>query len=149
MVVKHSVCDPCFSLHWQQVKAGFVLNIIGVITINIALNTWGAAMFNLNTFPDWANVTTIPTPWSRDTRKEGRREGGGGGEWRDGKRGEMLYVHLYLGQAVNRRQCWWSTHSGWSKAATVYTLHITTHTVCLPVGLVLLLHSVKVLIDLN
>uniref|UniRef100_A0A673ZYK6 Solute carrier family 13 member 2 n=1 Tax=Salmo trutta TaxID=8032 RepID=A0A673ZYK6_SALTR len=46
----------------DMAKAGFVLNIIGVITINIALNTWGAAMFNLNTFPDWANVTTIPTP---------------------------------------------------------------------------------------
>ncbi|XP_038817711.1 solute carrier family 13 member 2-like [Salvelinus namaycush] len=46
----------------DMVKAGFVLNIIGVITINIALNTWGAAMLNLNTFPDWANVTTIPTP---------------------------------------------------------------------------------------
>uniref|UniRef100_A0A8K9V0D1 Solute carrier family 13 member 2 n=1 Tax=Oncorhynchus mykiss TaxID=8022 RepID=A0A8K9V0D1_ONCMY len=38
----------------DMAKAGFVLNIVGVITINIALNTWGAAMFNLNTFPDWA-----------------------------------------------------------------------------------------------
>uniref|UniRef100_A0AAZ3QY47 Solute carrier family 13 member 2 n=1 Tax=Oncorhynchus tshawytscha TaxID=74940 RepID=A0AAZ3QY47_ONCTS len=38
----------------DMAKAGFVLNIIGVITINIALNTWGTAMFNLNTFPDWA-----------------------------------------------------------------------------------------------
>ncbi|XP_038830120.1 solute carrier family 13 member 5-like isoform X1 [Salvelinus namaycush] len=46
----------------DMAKAGFVLNIVGVITINIALNTWGAAMFNLNTFPDWANVTTIHTP---------------------------------------------------------------------------------------
>ncbi|KAK6296763.1 hypothetical protein J4Q44_G00329050 [Coregonus suidteri] len=45
----------------DMVKAGFMLNIIGVITINIALNTWGAAIFNLNTFPDWANVTNIPT----------------------------------------------------------------------------------------
>uniref|UniRef100_A0A674ECP5 Solute carrier family 13 member 2 n=1 Tax=Salmo trutta TaxID=8032 RepID=A0A674ECP5_SALTR len=45
----------------DMAKAGFVLNIVGVITINIALNTWGAAMFNLNTFPDWANVTTIHT----------------------------------------------------------------------------------------
>uniref|UniRef100_A0A8K9UVU1 Solute carrier family 13 member 2 n=1 Tax=Oncorhynchus mykiss TaxID=8022 RepID=A0A8K9UVU1_ONCMY len=44
----------------DMAKAGFVLNIVGVITINIALNTWGAAMFNLNTFPDWANVTIIP-----------------------------------------------------------------------------------------
>uniref|UniRef100_A0AAZ3RAT6 Solute carrier family 13 member 2 n=1 Tax=Oncorhynchus tshawytscha TaxID=74940 RepID=A0AAZ3RAT6_ONCTS len=39
----------------DMAKAGFVLNIVGVITINVALNTWGAAMFNLNTFPDWAN----------------------------------------------------------------------------------------------
>ncbi|XP_070982659.1 solute carrier family 13 member 2-like [Oncorhynchus clarkii lewisi] len=46
----------------DMAKAGFVLNIVGVITINIALNTWGAAMFNLNTFPDWANVTIIHTP---------------------------------------------------------------------------------------
>uniref|UniRef100_A0A4W5NSE7 Solute carrier family 13 member 2 n=1 Tax=Hucho hucho TaxID=62062 RepID=A0A4W5NSE7_9TELE len=46
----------------DMAKAGFMLNIIGVITINIALNTWGSAIFNLNTFPDWANVTTIPTP---------------------------------------------------------------------------------------
>uniref|UniRef100_A0A4W5LLP3 Solute carrier family 13 member 2 n=1 Tax=Hucho hucho TaxID=62062 RepID=A0A4W5LLP3_9TELE len=46
----------------DMAKAGFVLNIVGVITINIALNTWGAAIFNLNTFPDWANVTTIHTP---------------------------------------------------------------------------------------
>uniref|UniRef100_A0A8C8CDL5 Solute carrier family 13 member 2 n=1 Tax=Oncorhynchus tshawytscha TaxID=74940 RepID=A0A8C8CDL5_ONCTS len=46
----------------DMAKAGFVLNIVGVITINVALNTWGAAMFNLNTFPDWANVTIIHTP---------------------------------------------------------------------------------------
>ncbi|KAM4627132.1 solute carrier family 13 member 2-like [Polymixia lowei] len=44
----------------DMAKAGFILNFIGVITINIALNTWGAAMFQLNTFPDWANVTTTP-----------------------------------------------------------------------------------------
>uniref|UniRef100_A0A674ECN7 Solute carrier family 13 member 2 n=1 Tax=Salmo trutta TaxID=8032 RepID=A0A674ECN7_SALTR len=43
----------------DMAKAGFVLNIVGVITINIALNTWGAAMFNLNTFPDWANNTVL------------------------------------------------------------------------------------------
>ncbi|KAM6946200.1 solute carrier family 13 member 2-like [Aplochiton taeniatus] len=45
----------------DMAKAGFILNIVGVITINIALNTWGTAMFNLNTFPDWAN-TTVTTP---------------------------------------------------------------------------------------
>jgi len=44
----------------DMAKAGFILNFLGVITINIALNTWGAAMFQLNTFPAWANVTTTP-----------------------------------------------------------------------------------------
>ncbi|XP_062328865.1 solute carrier family 13 member 2-like [Osmerus eperlanus] len=42
----------------DMAKAGFVLNIVGVLTANIALNTWGTAMFDLNKFPDWANVTT-------------------------------------------------------------------------------------------
>ena len=40
-----------------QAKTGFILNFVGVGTINIAINTWGVAMFNLNTFPSWANVT--------------------------------------------------------------------------------------------
>ncbi|KAG5844739.1 hypothetical protein ANANG_G00165760 [Anguilla anguilla] len=42
----------------DMAKAGFMLNIIGVFTINLALNTWGAAMFGLNEFPSWANITT-------------------------------------------------------------------------------------------
>jgi len=40
-----------------QVKAGFMLNIIGILTINIGINTWGYAMFNLGEFPEWANIT--------------------------------------------------------------------------------------------
>ncbi|XP_055022991.1 solute carrier family 13 member 2-like [Boleophthalmus pectinirostris] len=44
----------------DMVKAGSMLNIIGIITINLAINTWGVAMFNLDTFPDWANVTVKP-----------------------------------------------------------------------------------------
>uniref|UniRef100_A0A8C6SH82 Solute carrier family 13 member 2 n=1 Tax=Neogobius melanostomus TaxID=47308 RepID=A0A8C6SH82_9GOBI len=44
----------------DMVKAGSMLNIIGVITINFAINTWGVAMFDLNTFPEWANVTVKP-----------------------------------------------------------------------------------------
>ncbi|CAL8361410.1 unnamed protein product [Merluccius merluccius] len=39
-------------------KKGFILNLLGVTTIIIALNTWGTTMFNLSTFPEWANVTT-------------------------------------------------------------------------------------------
>ncbi|XP_051253216.1 solute carrier family 13 member 2-like [Dicentrarchus labrax] len=41
----------------DMAKAGFILNLLEVITINIAINTWGVAMFQLNTFPSWVNVT--------------------------------------------------------------------------------------------
>ncbi|XP_056139198.1 solute carrier family 13 member 2-like [Lampris incognitus] len=44
----------------DMAKAGFMLNIVGVLTINLALNTWGVSMFQLNTFPVWANVTATP-----------------------------------------------------------------------------------------
>uniref|UniRef100_A0A3Q2Z2S0 Solute carrier family 13 member 2 n=1 Tax=Hippocampus comes TaxID=109280 RepID=A0A3Q2Z2S0_HIPCM len=44
----------------DMAKAGFILNFLGVITINIGINTWGVAMFNLNKFPSWANVTKNP-----------------------------------------------------------------------------------------
>lgn len=40
-----------------QVKAGFILNIIGILCINLGINTWGYAMFDMGTFPAWANVT--------------------------------------------------------------------------------------------
>nr|XP_033495949.1 solute carrier family 13 member 2-like [Epinephelus lanceolatus] len=41
----------------DMVKAGFMLNIIGILTINLAVNTWGYAMFNMGTMPDWVNTT--------------------------------------------------------------------------------------------
>ncbi|KAM9450907.1 solute carrier family 13 member 2 isoform 2-T2 [Clarias gariepinus] len=44
----------------DMAKAGFMLNIIGILTINLAINTWGTAMFQLNTFPTWTNVTGTP-----------------------------------------------------------------------------------------
>ncbi|CAN9501100.1 unnamed protein product [Ophioblennius macclurei] len=45
----------------DMVKAGFILNIIGILTTNLAINTWGYSMFNMGQFPEWANVTTKPT----------------------------------------------------------------------------------------
>uniref|UniRef100_A0A8C4ANG5 Solute carrier family 13 member 2 n=1 Tax=Denticeps clupeoides TaxID=299321 RepID=A0A8C4ANG5_9TELE len=42
----------------DMAKAGCALNIIGILTINLAINTWGKAMFHLDTFPDWARNTT-------------------------------------------------------------------------------------------
>ncbi|XP_051959587.1 solute carrier family 13 member 2-like [Xyrauchen texanus] len=41
----------------DMAKAGFMLNIIGILCINLGINTWGSAMFKLDTFPSWANVT--------------------------------------------------------------------------------------------
>ncbi|XP_078404401.1 Na(+)/citrate cotransporter-like isoform X2 [Cetorhinus maximus] len=41
----------------DMVRSGWVLNILGVASVTLAINTWGYAMFKLNTFPEWANVT--------------------------------------------------------------------------------------------
>uniref|UniRef100_A0A672YI00 Solute carrier family 13 member 3-like n=1 Tax=Sphaeramia orbicularis TaxID=375764 RepID=A0A672YI00_9TELE len=38
----------------DMVKTGFIMNILGVLSVSLAMNTWGMAMFNLNTYPDWA-----------------------------------------------------------------------------------------------
>ncbi|XP_017348589.1 solute carrier family 13 member 2 isoform X1 [Ictalurus punctatus] len=42
----------------DMAKAGFVLNLIGILCINLAINTWGTLMFKLDTFPLWANATS-------------------------------------------------------------------------------------------
>ncbi|XP_051914022.1 solute carrier family 13 member 3 [Hippocampus zosterae] len=39
----------------DMVKTGFVMNILGLLSIMLAINTWGMAMFNLDTYPDWAH----------------------------------------------------------------------------------------------
>ncbi|KAM4620963.1 solute carrier family 13 member 2-like [Polymixia lowei] len=41
----------------DMVKTGFMLNIIGILTVNLGINTWGYAMFNMGTFPKWANTS--------------------------------------------------------------------------------------------
>ncbi|XP_071673173.1 solute carrier family 13 member 2 isoform X2 [Patagioenas fasciata] len=41
----------------DMAKAGFMLNILGVLTISLALNTWTSSLFQLQTFPSWANKT--------------------------------------------------------------------------------------------
>lgn len=43
--------------HWfsaYQARAGFMLNIIGVLVIMLAINSWAFPIFNLHTFPSWA-----------------------------------------------------------------------------------------------
>eukprot|EP00062_Callorhinchus_milii_P019414 gi/632973939/ref/XP_007903395.1/ PREDICTED: solute carrier family 13 member 3-like [Callorhinchus milii] len=43
----------------DMVKTGVVMNIMGIIVLFIAVNTWGLYMFQLNTYPDWAKVITV------------------------------------------------------------------------------------------
>uniref|UniRef100_A0A672S4S9 Solute carrier family 13 member 3 n=1 Tax=Sinocyclocheilus grahami TaxID=75366 RepID=A0A672S4S9_SINGR len=38
----------------DMVKTGFVMNILGILCVSLAVNTWGLHMFNLHTYPDWA-----------------------------------------------------------------------------------------------
>ncbi|XP_004385434.1 solute carrier family 13 member 2 [Trichechus manatus latirostris] len=40
----------------DMARAGFLLNIIGVLVIMLAINSWGYPVFNLYTFPSWAHV---------------------------------------------------------------------------------------------
>lgn len=35
-------------------KAGFGMNIIGIIVVTISINTYGRAYFDLNQYPAWA-----------------------------------------------------------------------------------------------
>ncbi|XP_051665753.1 solute carrier family 13 member 2-like [Manacus candei] len=41
----------------DMAKAGFVLNILGVLTITLSINTWTSTFLQLQIFPTWANKT--------------------------------------------------------------------------------------------
>ncbi|KAJ8386224.1 hypothetical protein AAFF_G00175440 [Aldrovandia affinis] len=43
----------------DMAKTGLVMNIIGILCITLAINSWGKAMFNLDSFPSWANATGV------------------------------------------------------------------------------------------
>uniref|UniRef100_A0A671TPL9 Solute carrier family 13 member 5 n=1 Tax=Sparus aurata TaxID=8175 RepID=A0A671TPL9_SPAAU len=42
----------------DMARTGIVMNIIGILCITLAINSWGKAMFDLDTFPSWANTKT-------------------------------------------------------------------------------------------
>ncbi|XP_077465870.1 Na(+)/dicarboxylate cotransporter 3 isoform X2 [Stigmatopora argus] len=49
----------------DMVKTGVVMNILGLLSVTLAINTWGKTMFNLDTYPDWArplNQTIVHMP---------------------------------------------------------------------------------------
>uniref|UniRef100_A0A8C6YI22 Solute carrier family 13 member 4 n=1 Tax=Nothoprocta perdicaria TaxID=30464 RepID=A0A8C6YI22_NOTPE len=43
----------------DMVKAGLGVNLIGLVVVMVAINTWGIRLFQLNTFPEWAAVSNI------------------------------------------------------------------------------------------
>uniref|UniRef100_A0AAX7VJ35 Solute carrier family 13 member 5b n=1 Tax=Astatotilapia calliptera TaxID=8154 RepID=A0AAX7VJ35_ASTCA len=43
----------------DMARTGFVMNIIGILCITLAINSWGKAMFHLDSVPAWANATGV------------------------------------------------------------------------------------------
>ncbi|XP_018093616.1 solute carrier family 13 member 3-like [Xenopus laevis] len=37
----------------QRAKTGLVMNVMGVLLLSLAMNTWASSIFQLGTFPDW------------------------------------------------------------------------------------------------
>uniref|UniRef100_A0A8C8T3Q8 Solute carrier family 13 (sodium-dependent dicarboxylate transporter), member 3 n=1 Tax=Peromyscus maniculatus bairdii TaxID=230844 RepID=A0A8C8T3Q8_PERMB len=49
----------------DMVRTGLLMNLMGVLLLSLAMNTWAQSIFQLGTFPDWANthsanVTALP-----------------------------------------------------------------------------------------
>ncbi|XP_067904631.1 solute carrier family 13 member 3 isoform X2 [Heterodontus francisci] len=42
----------------DMVKSGIVMNILGIILLLLAINTWGVYVFDVFTYPDWARIHT-------------------------------------------------------------------------------------------
>ncbi|XP_063002726.1 Na(+)/citrate cotransporter isoform X2 [Elgaria multicarinata webbii] len=41
----------------DMAKTGIMMNIIGILCVTVAINSWGRSMFDLDTFPAWANAS--------------------------------------------------------------------------------------------
>ncbi|XP_021575079.1 solute carrier family 13 member 3 isoform X3 [Carlito syrichta] len=56
----------------DMVRTGLLMNLMGVLLLSLAMNTWAQTIFQLGTFPDWAdvhsaNVTALPPTLVNDT----------------------------------------------------------------------------------
>ncbi|XP_025785122.1 solute carrier family 13 member 4 [Puma concolor] len=43
----------------DMVKAGLGVNVIGLVIVMVAINTWGVSLFHLDNFPAWAKVSNL------------------------------------------------------------------------------------------
>uniref|UniRef100_A0A8C9C4M6 Solute carrier family 13 member 3 n=1 Tax=Phocoena sinus TaxID=42100 RepID=A0A8C9C4M6_PHOSS len=55
-----------------RARTGLLMNVMGVLLLSLAMNTWAQTIFQLGTFPDWANihltnVTALPATLANDT----------------------------------------------------------------------------------
>ncbi|XP_040588687.1 solute carrier family 13 member 3 [Mesocricetus auratus] len=56
----------------DMVRTGLLMNLMGVLLLSLAMNTWAQSIFQLGTFPDWAithstNTTTLPPALTNST----------------------------------------------------------------------------------
>ncbi|XP_061064441.1 Na(+)/dicarboxylate cotransporter 3 isoform X1 [Eubalaena glacialis] len=56
----------------DMARTGLLMNVMGVLLLSLAMNTWAQTIFQLGTFPDWANihltnVTALPSTLANDT----------------------------------------------------------------------------------
>ncbi|XP_075703077.1 Na(+)/dicarboxylate cotransporter 3 [Rhinoderma darwinii] len=42
----------------DMAKTGLLMNLMGVLLLSLAMNTWASSLFQLDTFPDWVNIHT-------------------------------------------------------------------------------------------
>lgn len=63
---------PLFIGALFQVRTGLLMNLMGVLLLSLAMNTWAQTIFQLGVFPDWAdihsaNITALPSALANDT----------------------------------------------------------------------------------
>ncbi|EDL06463.1 Na(+)/dicarboxylate cotransporter 3 [Mus musculus] len=56
----------------DMVRTGLLMNLMGVLLLSLAMNTWAQTIFQLGTFPDWANThaanaTALPPALTNNT----------------------------------------------------------------------------------
>uniref|UniRef100_M3Z1M2 Solute carrier family 13 member 3 n=1 Tax=Mustela putorius furo TaxID=9669 RepID=M3Z1M2_MUSPF len=56
----------------DMVRTGLLMNLMGVLLLSLAMNTWAQTIFQLGVFPDWAdihsaNITALPSALANDT----------------------------------------------------------------------------------
>ncbi|XP_077622273.1 Na(+)/dicarboxylate cotransporter 3 isoform X2 [Crocuta crocuta] len=56
----------------DMVRTGLLMNLMGILLLSVAMNTWAQTIFQLGTFPDWAdihsaNLTSLPSASANDT----------------------------------------------------------------------------------